>query len=145
MKNSIPKKQSSIERNLVLLNFMGQFYPVGFTGVMSLVFWGVNNLLGVVCFFSDTAYYLFRFISLAKSRFNFHSLHNLFDSQVKGEYLFRGLGQDNGGGDLIQTNNAIASTLQKQSLQPEESQLLLRKIVDQIDVAIIAWDKNNLI
>lgn len=72
-------------------------------------------------------------------------LHNLIEAISIGDYSFRGLTQNNKGvyGDITAVINSLAQTLQRQRLQSEESQLLLKKVVDQIDVAIIAWNERE--
>ncbi|MDT8428320.1 MAG: ATP-binding protein [Pseudomonadales bacterium] len=82
-----------------------------------------------------------------QAQYQFRSLHNLLDAIVLGDYSFRGSHKAGDGafGELVTTINALARTLQRQRLQSAESQLLVQKVVDQIDVAIIAWDRNRII
>lgn len=81
------------------------------------------------------------------TQYQFRSLHNLLDAVVNGDYSLRGANsiRDGAFGELIATINALANTMQRQRLQSEESQLLMLKVVDQIDVAIIAWNQNRQI
>lgn len=83
----------------------------------------------------------------SQAQFQFRSLHNLLEAIVHGDYSFRGVIADKQGafGELIGTINELARTLQKQRRQSEESQLLVQKVVDQIDVAILAWDDEKKI
>ena len=82
-----------------------------------------------------------------KAKHYYYNIHNLLDAIVAGDYSFRGLSRDTEGAyeELIGTINSLARLLQKQRLKSEESQLLLQKVVDQYDVAIIAWDQNDRI
>lgn len=78
--------------------------------------------------------------------FQFRSLHNLLEAMVKGNYTLRGARGQGGSYDkLVTVINELADTLHKQRMQSEEKQLLLLKVIHQIDVAILAWDDSNRI
>lgn len=147
MNKGMKNKQASIESRLAFLTFLANIIP-SILLVACLWFFDVSlNLLGIVVFFLALLTLYSVTTVWQKTQFQFRSVHNLLDSLVLGDYSFRGQGQANSGafGDLIESINALANTLQKQRLQSEGGQLLLGKIVDQIDVAIIAWDQNDLI
>ena len=96
-------------------------------------------LLGFLTLFST-------FSIWRNARFQFRSLHNLLEAMVKGNYTLRGAGADEGSyGKLVTIINDLADTLHKQRMQAEEKQLLLLKVINQIDVAILAWDDGNRI
>ncbi|MCB1670566.1 MAG: ATP-binding protein [Gammaproteobacteria bacterium] len=82
-----------------------------------------------------------------QTQFQFRSLHNLLDAVVRGDYTLRGGYSQSGSAfsELVGTINALARTLQRQRTRSEESQLLVQKVIDQIDVAIIAWDQEERI
>jgi two-component system, NtrC family, nitrogen regulation sensor histidine kinase NtrY len=80
------------------------------------------------------------------ANFHFRSLHNLLEAMVKGNFTLRGAGGDESAyGKLVTIINDLADTLHKQRMQAEEKQLLLLKVINQIDVAIVAWDDSNRI
>jgi two-component system nitrogen regulation sensor histidine kinase NtrY len=82
-----------------------------------------------------------------KAQFHFRSLHNLIGAVVLGDYTYRGFAPGDSGayGDTVDLINSLGETLQQQRLQAEESSLLLRKVVEQFDVAIVAWDEEKRI
>lgn len=114
----------------VLAYFGVSFYLVSLVGVLLL-------LLVVYCVSTIWRH----------TQFQFRSLHNLLDAIMRGDYSFRGARKPGSGafGELITTINELAGTLQRQRLQSEESQLLVQKVVDQIDVAIVACDQSHYI
>lgn len=78
--------------------------------------------------------------------FQFRSLHNLLEAMVKGNYTLRGATGEGGSyGRLVLLVNELADTLHRHRLQSEEKQLLLLKVINQIDVAILAWDETHQI
>ncbi|HBN13870.1 MAG: hypothetical protein CMQ46_03405 [Gammaproteobacteria bacterium] len=81
------------------------------------------------------------------AQYHFQSVHNLLDAIVCGDYSFRGAHEQSSGayGELIKTINALAVTIQRQRMQSQESQVLIRKVLEQIDVAILSWDESHQI
>jgi two-component system nitrogen regulation sensor histidine kinase NtrY len=78
------------------------------------------------------------------ARFQLRSLHNLLEAMVKGNYTLRGArGQGGAYDSLVIIINELADTLHRQRLRSEEKQLLLLKVINQIDVAILAWDDSG--
>ena len=133
-----------IESKLAWLTFLASAIP---SLALILCLWAFDTssyLIGIV-------FILLLFLNIwsvttvwRKTQFHYRSLHNLLDAIVSGDYSFRGRVKADGSFDaLINTINALATTLQRQRLRSEESQLLVQKVVDQIDVAIIAWDQRN--
>ena len=115
---------------LVLWYFQASLYLVAVVAVL-------------LCFLS-----LYSITAIRRTaQFHFQSIHNLLDAVVRGDYSFRGAGarNDSAFGELVGTINALASTVQRQRLLSQESQHLVQKVVDQIDVAIIAWDEEDVI
>lgn len=99
-------------------------------------------ILAVFLFFL-IAYSVFTVIRQTQA--HSRGIHSLLEAIVRGDYSFRGAAMPSGGpsSELVNTVNALAKRLQSQRLQSEESQLLVQKVVDQIDVAIIAWDQQH--
>ncbi len=137
----------SIERQLTLLTLLANLIPSSLVVFLLFYFEVSAYLNGIVVF-------LLLFLTLycvssvwRQSQYQFRSLHNLLEAIVQGDYSFRGSRRfgDSAFGALISTINDLANTLYKQRLKSEESQLLVKKVVDQIDVAIIAWDQRQTI
>jgi nitrogen fixation/metabolism regulation signal transduction histidine kinase len=107
---------------------------------VSLYLWIlVAVLLGFLTMFSIVSVW-------RTANFQFRSLHNLLEAMVKGNYTLRGVAGDDGSyGKLVTVINDLADTLHKQRMQSEEKQLLLLKVINQIEVAILAWDDSNRI
>jgi len=141
------RKQGPIEHQLALLTLLANLIP---SLLLLLALWWFEvspyaiGIVGVLLLFLT----LYSVSTVwRQSQYQFRSLHNLLDAIVRGDYSFRGTHTAKSGafGELVSTINALAKTLQRQRLQSEESQLLVQKVVDQIDVAIIAWDQNQII
>lgn len=83
-----------------------------------------------------------------KSAYQFRSLSNLLDAMIQGDYTLRAYSgnHDLALKELILAINTLAERLNKQRIESVESQLLLRTVINHIDVAIIALnDENKLI
>jgi nitrogen fixation/metabolism regulation signal transduction histidine kinase len=79
------------------------------------------------------------------SAFQFRSLSNLLDAMNQGDYSLRAssVKGDNARNELVNSINNLAKRLNRQRLESIENQLLLRTVIDHIDVAIIAVNNNN--
>ena len=139
--------RSSIERQLTLLTLFANLVPSLLVVALLWHFHVSAYLTGIIAV-------LLLFLTLycvsnvwRQSQFQFRNLHNLLEAIVRGDYSFRGSRKFGGSafGALILTINELANTLHRQRLKSEESQLLVKKVVDQIDVAIIAWDQQQTI
>jgi len=80
-----------------------------------------------------------------KINYQFRTLSNLLEGMVSGDYSLRGRRQGKGDalGQLVGQINALADTLTNQRFAAYESSLLVEKIIQHIDVAIIAIDENH--
>lgn len=80
-----------------------------------------------------------------KSAYQFRSLSNLLDAMVQGDYSLRARSSQNDDAlnELIHTINGLADRLNRQRIESVESQLLLRTVINHIDVAIIALNDAN--
>lgn len=80
-----------------------------------------------------------------KSAYQFRSLSNLLDAMIQGDYTLRAYSgnHDLALKELILAINTLAERLNKQRIESVESQLLLRTVIDHIDVAIIALSDDN--
>ena len=79
-----------------------------------------------------------------KSAFRFRSLSNLLDALIEGDYSLRARSDDSKGAldELVDSINSLAQRLSYQRLESVESQLLLRTVIDHIDVAIVALNES---
>jgi len=79
------------------------------------------------------------------SAYQFRSLSNLLDAMIQGDYSLRArLSHDDQAlNELINSINDLSNRLNKQRIESIESQLLLRTVIDHIDVAIIALNEKN--
>ena len=82
-----------------------------------------------------------------KSAYQFRSLSNLLDAMIQGDYSLRARAGGNNGAldELVESINGLADRLSQQRLESVESQLLLRTVIEHIDVAIVALDNQNSI
>jgi len=84
---------------------------------------------------------------VVRSNFVFRTLSNLLESMTQGDYSLRGRTSDANSafGELMMQMNTLSETLANQRREVKEKQLLLSKIINQIDVAIIAINEENMI
>jgi nitrogen fixation/metabolism regulation signal transduction histidine kinase len=136
-----------VESNLAWLAFFGNLIP---SLLLVFALWWYDASLYLV----GISVFLLAFLALytvlavwKKAEYQFRSLHNLLEALAQGDYSFRAVarGRNSALAALVETINSLAQTLQTQKLRSEESLLLLNKVVDQIDVAIIAWDRHEAI
>lgn len=80
-----------------------------------------------------------------KITYQFRTLSNLLEGMTHGDYSLRGrrYGVDDSLGQLVGQINDLAETLVEQRFTAHESQLLVSKVIQHIDVAIIAVDENK--
>jgi nitrogen fixation/metabolism regulation signal transduction histidine kinase len=77
--------------------------------------------------------------------FQLRTSTNLVEAMIAGDYSLRANNKDIDGAlaDFNQLLNGLADQLTQQSLITREQQILLEKVTDQIDVAIVAVDHDN--
>ncbi len=84
--------------------------------------------------------------AMVRNRVRFHllTLVNLTEAVRLGEYMLRGshANHRDAKGTLVTNINAIAGALQQQRLETQETRHLLNKILAEVDVAILAFDKS---
>ena len=146
-KSEVKNRPLAIDNRLALQAFVGNIIP---SVIVVICLWQFDvspYVLGMVLFFLTLLTIYSVNAVWQRTQFQFRNLQNLLDAIVGGDYALRGLGKGSGTafGELIDTINALAGTLQKQRLETEESTQLLGKVVDQIDVAIVAWDEKDRI
>lgn len=82
-----------------------------------------------------------------KVSYQFRSISNLLEALIQGDYTLRARTDQSGGAfdELVLAINGLARRLSQQRWESVESQLLLRTIIEHIDVAIIALNHDNQI
>ncbi|MES2605237.1 MAG: ATP-binding protein [Pseudomonadota bacterium] len=145
MSDSTPRRIAP-ELQQVLIALAGSLIP-SVLGLTALWYLQVSPYLWALAAVLLALLTLFVTFSIWRNAgFQFRSLHNLLEAMVKGNYTLRGARGDGGSyGKLVVVINELADTLHRQRLQSEEKQLLLLKVINQIDVAILAWDEENRI
>jgi nitrogen fixation/metabolism regulation signal transduction histidine kinase len=139
------KKRVTFERQLLryllvatlvpaLFLLMTLWYYQASTNLMALIFMFLFCLIG---FCATTLY--------QKITHQFRTLSNLLEGMSHGDYSLRGrsFSTDDALGQLVGQINGLAETLIEQRFTAHESQLLVSKIIQHIDVAIIAVDENQ--
>src|SRR5512140_1553817 len=73
------------------------------------------------------------------------TLANLLEAMREGDYSIRGRRSDGGDalGEVMQQVNAMSATLRAQRLGALEATALLRKVMEEIDVAVFAFDPQH--
>lgn len=80
-----------------------------------------------------------------KSAYQFRSLSNLLEAMIQGDYSLRARSYegDSALDELVASINGLAQRLSSQRTESVESQLLLRTVIEHIDVAIVALSEAN--
>ena len=107
---------------------------------------------------SGASWYLFFFFAISmgllilyaavagrqRADYQLQTLSNLVEALIDGDYTLRGRQQSNPAfQDLLNLINRLAETLNHHKLKAEESQLLLEKIIGQMDTMLIATDEQG--
>ena len=73
------------------------------------------------------------------------TLANLLEAMREGDYSIRarGVKSDDAMGEVMQQVNAMSATLRAQRLGALEATTLLRKVMEEIDVAVFAFDGDH--
>lgn len=82
-----------------------------------------------------------------KSVYQFRRLSNLLDAMIEGDYSLRARSDQAEGAldELVLSINGLAERLNRQRTESVESQLLVRTVIEHIDVAIVALSEHNRI
>ena len=118
------------------------------------------GLIGVMIY-ADISVYLTSLVALTllmvigyctstlyqRVNYQFRTLSNLLEGMTLGEFSLRGRRRNEAHalGELVNQINLLADTLAEQRLQVKEHQLLLTKVISQIEVGIIAIDPGQRI
>lgn len=141
------KKRHSFESQLTLLSLISSvptivllLWIMAYAGI-SIWLILLTILLGSLLI-TYTSYRIYQ-----KSEFQFRSLSNLLDAMTHGDYSLRARSDQGEGAlhELVDSINGLALRLSQQRLESVESQLLLRTVIEHIDVAIVALSAENQI
>lgn len=141
-KKSIPFEKQLLKYLLVatlvpaILLLITLWYYQASSNLMVLIF------LFLFCLTGYCATTLFQ-----KITYQFRTLSNLLEGMTSGDYSLRGRKNDGDSalGQLVTQINALADTLMSQRFVALESQLLVAKVIQHIDVAIIAVNDQHKI
>ncbi len=141
------QKKRSFETHLLYLVLLASL-PLLLLLLWIMVYAGISIWLvllaglmgGLVILYSSYSIY-------QKLTYQFRNISNLLEALVQGDYTLRArTGHSNGAVDeLVHAINGLATRLSHQRWESVENQLLLRTIIDHIDVAIIALTQENQI
>ena len=88
-----------------------------------------------------TGLMLYRFVQLMLYPIN--TVTNLLEALREGDYTLRGTKRSGALGVLISKVNLLSETLRTERLRAEEASALLHKVLDEVDVAVLAFDENS--
>lgn len=140
-------KRQSLEKHLMRLSLIGSLPSLVFLilimALNNISIWPILivSLFGVML----VGYVAYRIHQLAQ--FQFRSLSNLLEAMIQGDYSLRARSDSSHGAldELVSSINGLAERLSRQRTETEESQLLLKTVIDHIDVAIVALTEDNSI
>jgi len=139
------KNKKSFESQLTQLSLIASL-PLFVLVIWLMIYADISIYLILLTLLLSTISIIFCHSQIHKiSAYQFRSLSNLLDAMLQGDYTLRAYSSN---GDvalkeLILAINSLAERLKKQRMESIESQLLLRTVIDHIDVAIIALNDSN--
>jgi two-component system, NtrC family, nitrogen regulation sensor histidine kinase NtrY len=79
--------------------------------------------------------------------FPLNTVANLLEALREGDYTLRASGSNQSGamGALIRQVNTLAETLKSERLRAEEAGALLNKVLDEVDVSVLAFDQSGVL
>lgn len=145
--NKILRAKIAFEDKLVKIALWGSATPTivcfGFIGLSDIsIYLKVLLIFIISVIVAYTAFAIRQHVI-----FQLRTSTNLVEAISSGDYSLRANNRDVAGAlsDFNQLLNTLAAQLAEQSLITREKQILLTKVTNQIDVAIIATDHNNAI
>jgi len=142
------QEKQSFEVQLTQLSLFASL-PIFFLLIGVMIYANISVYLILLTLLFASVSIVFCHIKIhQKTNYQFRSLSNLLDAMIRGDYSLRGRSNPNdiALNELVDAINSLATRLNKQRLESVESQLLLRTVINHIDVAIIALNaKNELI
>ena len=140
------RKLPSFESQLSRLSLLASI-PFLLLTVISMIYASVSVYLILLTAFLGVLVVAFANVRIyQKASYQFRSLTNLLEAMTNGDYSLRARSKENSGAlnELIDSINGLANRLQRQKQISIESQLLLKMVIDHIDVAVIALSEENV-
>jgi nitrogen fixation/metabolism regulation signal transduction histidine kinase len=144
LKNKLPTK-ASFESQLTRLSLIASL-PLFFLTIGLMIYANISIYIILLTVLLSSISILFCHSQIhRKSAYQFRSLSNILEAMIQGDYTLRAYAgnHDLALKELILAINTLAERLNKQRIESVESQLLLRTVIDHIDVAIIALNDSN--
>jgi nitrogen fixation/metabolism regulation signal transduction histidine kinase len=143
----MPTKKSS-ETHLAQLSLLASM-PIFLLLIGVMIYANISIYLILLTALIGSVAIVYVFTKIQQiSAFQFRSLSNLLDAMNQGDYSLRAssVKGDLARNELVNAINSLAKRLNSQRIESIENQLLLRIVIDHIDVAIIALsDENELV
>jgi two-component system nitrogen regulation sensor histidine kinase NtrY len=139
------QEKQSFEVQLTQLSLIASL-PLFFLLIWVMVYAEISiYLILLTVLFSSISIVLCHVKIHQKSSYQFRSLSNLLDAMIRGDYSLRGRvnRDDLALTELVDAINSLAIRLNKQRIESVESQMLLRTVINHIDVAIITLSAEN--
>lgn len=138
------KVRSSFERIIVVWALLVCLPALFCLAVLAYAYLPMHHAtLIVIAVLALTALLLFRFVQLMLYPIN--TVTNLLEALREGDYTLRGTKRSGALGVLISKVNLLSETLRTERLRAEEASALLHKVLDEVDVAVLAFDENTLL
>jgi nitrogen fixation/metabolism regulation signal transduction histidine kinase len=145
MKKRLAKTKLAFEDKLVRIALVGSAFPL-FISIGFIAQSGVSGYLKTLLIFVVIVSIGFAAFAIRQQViFQLRTSTNLVEAMTSGDYSLRANNKNIEGAlsDFNELLNKLATRLAQQSLITREKQILLTKITDQIDVAVIACDQNE--
>jgi len=142
------RTQKSSETKLAQLSLLASL-PILILLIWVMIYAKISVYLTLLTTLLALVTIIYAYIKIQQiSAFQFRSLSNLLDAMNQADYSLRAssVNGDSARNELVNAINNLAKKLSSQRLESIENQLLLKTVIDHIDVAIIAvGDDNDLI
>jgi PAS domain S-box-containing protein len=140
-----PKRKLSYERRVVLMTLAAAL-PAMLVAIVLLWTGGYSaRVQWTLTLFMVVFWLAFAFALRERIVMPLQTLSNLLGALREEDFSLRARGADtrDAMGEVLLEANALSETLREQRLGAEEASALLRKVMDEIDVAILAFDSDQ--
>ena len=138
-------KETSFERT-VLLRAALMAAPGVVLAIVVLYYVGwpmYVKLLALLSTLCATVFFIRRFVQ--QLFYPINTATNLLEALREGDYTLRATTRPGALGTLVAKVNMLAETLKSERLRAQEASALLNKVLDEVDVSVLAFDEDEVL
>ena len=101
------------------------------------------RILTLLCAIAATGFFIRRFVQ--QMFYPINTATNLLEALREGDYTLRATTRPGALGTLVSKVNLLAETLKSERLRAQEASALLNKVLDEVDVSVLAFDEDAVL